>query len=149
VCGAVEVNLNEMPGCDELASLIGPSVHERLPGWTKQSLPVQGETLTSLSAGISRINLLKLDVEGAEHRVLRGFDSMMDRAAIDVVQFEFGMVNVDSKFLLKDFWQLFSARDFVLGPVMPNGVRFRDYDCRTEDFQVHQIFLLCIAPSWS
>jgi FkbM family methyltransferase len=141
VCGAEEVNLNEMlPGYDEVASLIGPTIHEG-PGWTKQSLPVTRGDAYCSERGISRINLLKLDVEGAEHKVLRGFDSMMHRAAIDVVQFEFGMTSVDSKFLLKDFWQLFSARDFVLGPVMPNGVRFRDYDYRIEDFQGPPNFL--------
>jgi FkbM family methyltransferase len=85
--------------------------------------------------GIASIDLLKIDVEGAEHLVLEGFTDGFKRGAISAVQFEFGMINIYSKFLLKDFWHFFSQYDFAIGPIMPKGVYFKDYNPRDENFQ--------------
>src|SRR5262245_31547999 len=68
--------------------------------------------------------------------LLRGW-----KQAIRVVQFEFGMCNIETKFLLKDFWQFFSDRGFLVGAVMPKGVRFKEYNHRDEDFQGPPNFL--------
>jgi FkbM family methyltransferase len=84
---------------------------------------------------VDRIDLLKVDVEGAEHLVFEGFSQMFKKESISAVQFEFGMVNIYSKFLLKDFWELFSNHGFLLGPIMPTGVVFKNYNTRDEDFQ--------------
>ena len=83
---------------------------------------------------VERIDLLKIDVEGAENLVLDGFWDMFSQGRIACVQFEFGMLNIYSKFLLKDFWDLLTGHGFTLGPIMPDGVWFRDYDPRDEDF---------------
>jgi hypothetical protein len=48
------------------------------------------------------IDLLKLDTEGAEHLVLRGFDGALARGRIAAVQFEYGRVNAVTGFLLRD-----------------------------------------------
>jgi hypothetical protein len=45
------------------------------------------------------------------------------------------MVNIYSKFLLKDFWEFFSNHGYILGPVMPKGVDFKEYNTRDENFQ--------------
>src|SRR5262249_19226425 len=84
---------------------------------------------------ITSIDLLKVDVEGAEHLVLEGFTGSFERSIISAVQFEFGMINIYSKFLLKDFWDFFSKYGFVIGPIMPNGIDFKDYSPRDENFQ--------------
>ena len=44
--------------------------------------------------GLTRIDFLKIDVEGAELSVLNGFGGAFRRKAIDVVQFEYGQVNL-------------------------------------------------------
>jgi FkbM family methyltransferase len=85
--------------------------------------------------GIDHIDLLKIDVEGAEHLVLEGFDSLFRKGAITCVQFEFGLVNIYSKFLLHDFWTMFNGYEFEVGPIMPDGVDFKSYDPHDEDFQ--------------
>jgi hypothetical protein len=74
-------------------------------------------------------------VEGAEHLVLEGFTDSFERGIISAVQFEFGMINIYSKFLLKDYWQFFSQYGFAIGPIMPKGVAFKDYNPRDENFQ--------------
>lgn len=93
-------------------------------------------------AGIDRIDLLKIDVEGMERRVLDGFAAMFAREAIDVVQFEYGRVNILNKFLLRDAYEFFAARGFAVGKIYPSYVDFRDYDLADEDF-LGPNFLAC------
>jgi FkbM family methyltransferase len=100
---------------------------------------VKSETTTGdaycSSAGIHHIDFLKIDVEGAEGLVLRGFSGMLSRRAIDVVQFEYGMAAIYSRFLLRDFYELFEKCGYLVGKLMPHGVRFRAYNPIDEDFR--------------
>jgi FkbM family methyltransferase len=84
--------------------------------------------------GIEHIDLLKIDVEGMEERVLNGFNGMISRKAIDLVQFEYGRVSILNRFLLRDFHSFFRERGYVVGKVFPNHVDFREYDLADEDF---------------
>ncbi len=84
--------------------------------------------------GIEHIDLLKIDVEGAEHKVLAGFDQMLRAGRVDVVQFEYGLKSVVTRYLLKDFYDFFLARGYAVGKLYPNGVAFKDYHVTDEDF---------------
>jgi len=84
--------------------------------------------------GIEHIDLLKIDVEGMEHRVLNGFREMLSRKLIDLIQFEYGRVNIVNRFLLRDFYSFFRERGYVVGKVFPNHADIRDYDLKDEDF---------------
>jgi FkbM family methyltransferase len=105
----------------------------RLPG-VKLAASVTTGARYCARLGIEHIDLLKIDVEGMENLVLEGFAEMIDRGAVDVIQFEYGQVNILSKFLLRDFHCWFSARGYVVGKIYPNYVDFRDYDYADEDF---------------
>jgi FkbM family methyltransferase len=83
---------------------------------------------------IPRIDFLKMDVEGMEDSVLRGFGELLERQAIRVIQFEYGRVNIESHFLLKDFYTLLTAHGFALGKIYPQQVLFKDYEYTDEDF---------------
>jgi FkbM family methyltransferase len=83
---------------------------------------------------IGHIDLLKIDVEGMDHLVLQGFDSLLQAGAVDVVQFEYGQGNILSKFLLYDFCQFFETRGYAVGKIYPNYVDFREYAMTDEDF---------------
>lgn len=132
--------LNYSVDDDGLSSIVeGIRIHDG--NW--RSLPVdvvRGDRYCREN-GVGSIDLLKVDVEGAEHLVLDGFSETFEGARISAVQFEFGMVNVYSKFLLKDFYEFFGKHDFVLGPIMPRGVDFKAYHTRDEDFQGPPNFL--------
>ena len=84
--------------------------------------------------GIEHIDLLKIDVEGMEEKVLTGFQRMFAGRAIDLVQFEYGRVSIVNRFLLRDFHAFFLERGYVVGKIFPNYVDFRDYDLADEDF---------------
>ena len=85
---------------------------------------------------IERIDFLKLDVEGAEDSVLYGFEGMFAAGAVDAVQFEYGLPNIESHFLLRDFHAFFGEYGFVVGKIYPNHVDFRPYDSSLdEDFR--------------
>lgn len=70
---------------------------------------------------ISHIDLLKLDVEGHELSVLHGARGMLNGGRIDVIQFEFGGPNVDSRTFFRDFYDLL-ANDYAIFRVLRKGV---------------------------
>jgi FkbM family methyltransferase len=87
------------------------------------------------AAAVERIDLLKIDVEGAEHRVLRGFSSTFDAGRVTAVQFEYGRANIAEHSLLQDLYGLFEAYDFAVGKIYPTAVDFRQYRFEDEDFR--------------
>ena len=83
---------------------------------------------------IGKIDFLKIDVEGAEHLVLNGFADLLTPRCVPVIQFEYGMVNIVTKFLLRDFYTFFESRGYKVGKLFPHFVRFRAYRFQDEDF---------------
>jgi FkbM family methyltransferase len=86
------------------------------------------------SEGINSVDYLKIDVEGAEHLVLQGFESLLRERRVRFIQFEYGRVNILTHFLLRDFHQLFEGYGYVVGKIYPDYVDFRNYDLGDEDF---------------
>ena len=95
---------------------------------------VQGDWYCETN-GIERIDFLKIDTEGAEHMVLRGFERMLHSNAIKLIQFEYGQANIESGFLLKHFYELLEPLGFLIGKLHPSGVNFSDYSYEMEDFR--------------
>jgi FkbM family methyltransferase len=86
------------------------------------------------SRGIAHVDVLKIDVEGAEFSVLRGFDETFARGAVDVVQFEYGAINLATRDFLEDYFRFFTERGFIVGKLYPEGVAFKPYEVTDEDF---------------
>lgn len=93
---------------------------------------------------ISHINFLKIDVEGHELAVVEGAKAMLQRGAIDYIQFEYGGCWIDSRILFLDTYDLLTSFGYVIGKILPKGIEFYDkYDQRLETFQMAN-FLACI-----
>jgi len=95
---------------------------------------------------IDAIDFLKIDVEGAEYRVLQGARELINSQRIACIQFEYGAFSIQTRFLLQDYYAALSDR-FIIGKIFPNYVAFGDYDWRTEDFRFSNY--LCVAKGRS
>ena len=86
--------------------------------------------------GIEHIDLVKIDVEGLEGHVLKGFARMLAAGAIDAIQFEYGHLNASVRFLLGDFYDLLQEHGYRLGKMFPDHVLFHEYNAwRDERFR--------------
>lgn len=83
---------------------------------------------------ISKIHLVKMDVEGNEIKTLAGFGPYLRPDFIDFIQFEYGGANLDSHTNLMDFFSLFEEKGFVVCKMMKKGLEHRPYDPRIENF---------------
>jgi hypothetical protein len=77
---------------------------------------------------VSRIDLLKIDVEGMEHDVLEGLSNAFSEGRIGLVQFE----KQPGNRLLKDYYLMFGRYDYRIGKIYSRYVDFRPYDSAQE-----------------
>lgn len=69
---------------------------------------------------IKRVHLLKIDTEGHEMSVLKGFERFIKESKVDVIHFEFNEMNIASRVFFKDFWEFLPNYDFYR--MLPNGL---------------------------
>jgi FkbM family methyltransferase len=110
-------------------------VHGATLNTSKMAVDVTRGDLFCERAGVGGIDFLKIDVEGLEPNVLNGFSRMLLSRQIKVIQFEYNIVNIRTKFLLRDFYQLLEGHGMTLGKIFPNHVEFRGYTYEHEDFR--------------
>jgi hypothetical protein len=83
----------------------------------------------------SFIDLVKIDVEGHELDVLKGFGDLLKKTRL--VQFEFGGTNIDTKTFFQDFWYFFKENDFSIYRITPIGnFRIKKYSEQDEYFSI-------------
>jgi FkbM family methyltransferase len=83
---------------------------------------------------IDGVDFLKIDVEGAEHRVLKGFSAHLRTHKVQCIQFEYGAFSTQTRFLLRDYYSLLSPA-YWIGKIYSTYVDFRDYHWSMEDFR--------------
>jgi len=81
---------------------------------------------------IEHIDFVKIDVEGMDLKVIRGFGDTLNR--VRALQFEYGVFNIASRDLLADFCSLLTSRGFLVGKIFPGTVHFFDYHFEMENF---------------
>lgn len=138
------IGLSDREGCETVHISEGQSpIATCVPNFADDfhhitTAPIEVRTTTGGSYcsrhGITSIDFLKIDVEGFEDRVLAGFGPMLETGAVRVVQFEYGWVNIASRFLLEDFYDLLVPLGYAIGKIYPTYVDFRPYRHRHEDF---------------
>jgi FkbM family methyltransferase len=95
-------------------------------------LKTAAEYLTA--ANITRINLMKIDVEGHEMKVFKGLGSFLNPTNIDFIQFEYGGANLDSHSSLREIHSLLTKKGFVVCKMMPTHLMVTPYHPRLENF---------------
>ncbi|TRX71250.1 FkbM family methyltransferase [Carboxylicivirga sp. M1479] len=80
------------------------------------------------------IDFLKLDLEGAEYDALLGFENLLREKKIKAIQFEYGYINITTRKLLIDFYELLNKYGYKVGKIFPKTVEFRPYNHKYEDF---------------
>jgi FkbM family methyltransferase len=126
------------------------SLHE-YPGWTDESLvedvPVQRADTYARQAGVTLVGLLKCDAEGHDLDVMKGATGLLERRAIDVVQFEYNHRWIVAGYFLRDAFRLLQPYGYSLRKVTPRGVEFyEEWDSELETFREAN-FVAC-TPEW-
>lgn len=74
----------------------------------------------SIEHNIDRVSLLKIDTEGHELEVLKGFRQFIKENRVDLIHFEFNEMNVASRIFFRDFWDFLPNYD--LYRMLPAGL---------------------------
>jgi FkbM family methyltransferase len=97
-------------------------------------------------AGIDHIDLLKIDTEGHDVRVLHGARRFLGSRAVSVAQFEYNHRWVHARHFLKDAFDLLGPHGYRIGKLTPRGVEwYPAWDPDLETF-VEGNYLACTAP---
>lgn len=89
----------------------------------------------------SVIDYVKIDVEGHEMSVLKGFGDLLED--VKLIQFEFGGCNIDTRTFFQDFWYFFAGKNFSLYRISPRGpVLVPDYREMDEFFSATNFIAL-------
>ncbi len=83
---------------------------------------------------IGIIDFLKIDTEGNDFKVLKGFEGKIRSNEIRLIQFEYGPFSIVSKDLLKDFYDFLNQYGYMIGKIYPDHIDFRDYHIHSENF---------------
>lgn len=89
-----------------------------------------------LTHGIEHIHLLKLDIEGHELDALSGARKMITGNKIDIILFEFGGCNIDTRRFFRDFWHFFENTPMDIFRTTPSGylIKIEKYKEEHEQF---------------
>ena len=81
------------------------------------------------------LDIVKIDVEGHELSVLKGFGRAIRSSRI--IQFEFGGTNIDTRTFFQDFWYFFKEHNFEIFRISPVGLQqMIGYGESDESFQI-------------
>ena len=74
-----------------------------------------------LENAINHIHLLKIDIEGHELDALAGAKKMFTSKSVDIITFEFGGCNIDTRIFFQDFWYFFKEINKDIYRITPSG----------------------------
>ena len=92
---------------------------------------------------ITHIDLLKIDAEGYDLHVLKGFERMLSQGCVDVVQFEYNVKHSETHSMLGDYYSYLEAKGYVIGPVRQEGVQFKVFDFIDNGFENGPNYAAC------
>jgi len=115
-------------------TLVETTFHDAKRPFTMRTAKIITGDSYLASQNIAQIDLLKIDVEGAEYQVLEGFRGALKDHKIRIIQFEYGYANGDAGHLMKDFYTLLQESEYEIGKIWTAGVRFSQFEYRMNNF---------------
>jgi FkbM family methyltransferase len=113
--------------------MLSPGSVTDMPFHWRECITVTGDTYMKHHS-VGSVDLLKIDVEGAEHLVMKGFINAMTAGNVGCIQFEYGTANIVARWLLVDANEFLTPLGYVFGKLGPGGVKFKPYDLNDENF---------------
>jgi FkbM family methyltransferase len=95
---------------------------------------------------VRRIDLLKLDIEGAELAALRGLGESLRPDFVDVIQFEYGGTTLDAGTTLKEVHRLLTGHGYRVAKLFPRALEVRDYAEWMENYSFSNY--VALSPRW-
>ena len=97
---------------------------------------------------IASVEIMKIDTEGHEMDVLQGAERSIHEGKIELILFEFGPHQVESRHFFKDFWQFLTRRLYEMYFVDNDGNihPIPRYEYRWERFNTNYEFLASRVP---
>lgn len=152
---ATNAALSDRDGCAEIWMYGGgaSALHDRsfaalagVPARREEVRLVCGDTFCR-EHSIERIGFLKIDVEGHELAVFRGFAGMLAKGRVDALQFEYGGTWIDARSWLRDAFELLQGHGYALGKLFRGGVHwYPRYAVNLETFQYANY--VAVRPPW-
>lgn len=101
---------------------------ESISPTTGHEISVTTDTLDRVcqECHIEHIHFMKIDTEGHDLEVIQGSEQMLQRSAIDIIQFEYNTRWIIAHHFLRDAFQYLQPFGFHLGKVTPHGVEWYD-----------------------
>ena len=87
----------------------------------KKSNLIKLKRFDKLGLKIDNIKLIKIDVEGAELEVLKGFGEYLKKTFL--LQFEWGRAQLDSKNSFLEYWEILTKYGFEIYRMHPAGIK--------------------------
>jgi FkbM family methyltransferase len=128
----------------------GGTMSSVVAGYSSVDSMVRTVPVTTLDAelsalGVDRVDVLKVDTEGFDLRVLRGARGLLSGGKIDVVQFEYSDAWQDAGCTLREAYALLEGAGLRVLAITPHGLRAFAADAISELF-VYANFV-ALAPS--
>lgn len=94
-------------------------------------------------------DLVKIDAEGHEYQILKGFGQLLEQRLVELIAFEFGSANLNSGIFFRDFWDLLTGCGYSLSRILAGGrlVSVSRYDERLEYFRGASNYLARAKPA--
>jgi FkbM family methyltransferase len=108
---------------------------------------VQTARLDEVVDAATRIDLLKLDVEGHELSVMEGAGKLLTPKAIKFIHWELNSCALDSRVFFRDYWRLLLPAGYDILEIFSDGhwEWIEEYDPELENFAAHREFLAAEA----
>ena len=93
---------------------------------------------------INHIHLLKIDAEGYDLHVIKGFDGMLSKSKVDIIQFEYNIKHSETRSMLGDFYRFLDLKGYIIGPIRQEGVKFESFNFHLNDFNNGPNYIACL-----